>query len=222
VAEPGPSTLLKRGRLAATERITFRGRPAVRKTLRMRPRVPFVSREIDCWLAGREVRQLEKAEGVAGVPRVLARPAENVYVREFIEGTPLPRAPPPPAAFFDELREIAASLHARGVSHNDLHKEANVIVRPDGRPGLLDFQLSLTLPKGSALHRLLARFDLYHVAKNRRHRTGVELTGEEAELFESTRRLRQWHRRLLKKPMNLLTRRLFPRALGKLPTDTDP
>jgi RIO-like serine/threonine protein kinase len=118
--------------------------------------------------------------------------------------------------------EIARALHERGVTHNDLHKEANVIVRPDGSPGLIDFQLSLTLPKGSGLHRLLSRFDLYHVLKNRRHRTGVEPVGEEARLFEQTRSLRRWHRRVVKKPMNLLTRRLFPRALGKLPTDTDP
>ena len=88
--------LLKRGRLAATERIEHRGRPAVRKTVRMRPRIPLVSREIDRWLAGREVRQLTRAEGVPGVPRVLARPAEHVYVREFVEGTPLPFAPAPP------------------------------------------------------------------------------------------------------------------------------
>jgi RIO-like serine/threonine protein kinase len=214
--------LLKRGRLAATERISFRGGPAVRKTLFMRPRVPGLSEDFDRWLASREVRQIRAAEGIEGVPRILAVPAPNVYVREFVFGVALPRAPTPPGEFFDALREIVLSLHARGVTHNDLHKEANVIVRPDGSPGVIDFQLSLSPPRGSDLFRLLARFDLYHVAKNRRHRTGEPLTGEEARLFEETQALRRIHRRLVKKPMNLLTRRLFPRALGKLPTDTDP
>ena len=87
--------LLKRGRLAATERITFRGAPAVRKTLFMRPRIPGLSADFDRWLASREVRQIRAAEGIEGVPRILAVPAPNVYVREFVDGVALPRAPTP-------------------------------------------------------------------------------------------------------------------------------
>lgn len=220
---PGvPPGLLKKGRLAASERISWMGRPAVRKTLSCRPRLPFLSRELDRWLAAREAAQLERAAGVPGVPLLLARPAENVLVREFVEGTPLPRHPSPPPGVFEDLSRIVASLHGRGITHNDLHKEANVIVTPDGRAALLDFQLSLSLPKGSSLFRWLAAFDRYHVAKNRRHRTGVPLSSGEAALFERTMVLRRLHRLVVKKPMNLLTRRLFPKLLGKLPTDTDP
>ncbi|MHC4473246.1 MAG: hypothetical protein ACYS99_20065 [Planctomycetota bacterium] len=214
--------LLKRGRLARTELVTWRGRPAVKKTLRMTPRVPLLSKEIDRYLALREYRHLRQAAGIEGVPRVLARPAPNVYLREYLPGTSLPRAPAPPREFFDRLARIAAALHERGLTHNDLHKEANVIVLPDGRPGLVDFQLALRLPRGSVLHRLLVGFDLYHVAKNRRHRTGEPLTLEEEALVRSTDLLRRIHRVLVKKPANLLTRRLFPGALGKLPTDSDP
>jgi predicted Ser/Thr protein kinase len=184
--------------------------------------VPVLGRDFEVWLAAREARQLKRAEGIEGVPRLLAVPGPNVFIREYFPGVPVPAAPPTSSGFYDRLRAIALALHARGITHNDLHKEANVIVRPDGTPGLLDFQLSLTLPRGSTLHRLLAGFDLYHVAKNRRFRTGVEPTGEEAELFRRTRDLRHLHRLLVKKPMNLLTRRLFPKRLGKLPTDTDP
>ena len=215
-------SLLKGGRLARTELVTRQGEPAVRKTLVTRPRVPLFSREFERWLAYREARQLRAAEGIPGIPRVLSRPAPNVYIREYLPGVALPRSPAPAPEFFDRLKEIVLALHARGITHNDLHKEANVIVMPDGRPGLLDFQLSLTLPRDSGLFRLLARFDLYHVAKNRLHRTGIAPTGEEQRLFMETKRLRRIHRTLAKKPMNLLTRRLFPRKLGKLPTDSDP
>jgi predicted Ser/Thr protein kinase len=214
--------LLKGGRLAVTELVTWRGRLAVLKTLRTRPCVPLLSAAIEDWLAGREARQLRRAAGIPGIPRLLARRSGNAFVREFLPGVALPRAPAPPRAFFDELLGIVRALHARGITHNDLHKEANVIVRPDGRPGLIDFQLSLTLPPGSSLHRLLARFDEYHVLKNRRHRTGAQFTPEEQAFVDGTRRIRDWHRLVVKKPMNFLTRRLFPRALGKLPTDTDP
>ena len=45
------SVLLKGGRLATTELVEWRGRSAVRKTLRMRPRIPLLSREVDRFLA---------------------------------------------------------------------------------------------------------------------------------------------------------------------------
>ncbi len=217
-----PPELLKGGRLALTEVVFRNGRRVVRKTVRMRLRLPLLSHQIDIWLANREMRQLRRAEGIEGVPRVLGRPARNVYLREFLEGTALPRAKTPPVAFFDRLMEITTALHARGITHNDLHKEANVIVRPDGSPGLLDFQLSLTLSKASPLFRLLCLFDRYHVVKNRRHRTGSPLNPKEEALVARTKAIRGWHKRAIKKPMNLLTRRLFPKRLGKLPTDTDP
>ena len=97
--------LLKRGRLAATELIRFRGAPAVRKTLFMSPRIPGLSADFDRWLAAREVRQIRAADGIEGVPRILAVPAQNVYIREFIDGVALPRAPTPPVEFFNALRE---------------------------------------------------------------------------------------------------------------------
>ena len=214
--------LLKRGRMARTELILWRGRPAVRKTLDPIVRIPVLTAQFGRWVLWRELRQLERAKGVPGVPRVFARPAPNIYIREYFEGEALPRAPAPPVSFFRKLEVIVAALHERGITHNDLHKEANVIVRSDGSPGVLDFQLSLSLRPGSDLYRLLVRFDRYHVVKNMRHRTGCTLTPEESELVKSTRRLRALMRGALKKPANLLTRRLFPRLLGKLPTDTDP
>jgi RIO-like serine/threonine protein kinase len=217
-----PAELLKGGRLARTERVLFRGAPAVRKTLKTTPRVPLLSPTIEGWLAGREWRQLRRAEGIPGVVRPLARPAPGVFLREWVPGVALGRASPPPRAFYEELLAIVRALHGRGITHNDLHKEANVIVRPDGRPVLIDFQLSITLPVDSVLNRLLARFDVYHVLKNRRHRTGLPFDPEEQALVDSTRRLRGIHRLVLKVPMNLLTRRLFPGVLRKLPTDTDP
>ena len=214
--------LLKGGRLATTELVRWRGRPAVRKRLRMRFRLPVLSAEVDRWLAHREMRQMRRAEGIPGVPRVLARLDRTTFVREYVPGVALPRAERPDRAFFDALMRIVVALHARGITHNDLHKEANVIVTPDGSPALLDFQLSLSFSRDSALFRLLARFDRYHVLKNRRHRLAGGLTAAEEAFFRETAALRRLHRTLVKKPVNLLTRRFFPRALGKLPTDTDP
>ena len=160
--------------------------------------------------------------GIPGILRVLARPADNVFIREYVEGISLPRAPAQNRPFYDRLMAIALALHERGITHNDLHKEANVIVTGEGNPVVIDFQLSLSFGKGTALFRLLSRFDRYHLLKNRRHRRGGDLTPEEQVFFDETTAFRRLHRTLVKKPMNLMTRRLFPRWLGKLPTDSDP
>jgi RIO-like serine/threonine protein kinase len=59
-------------------------------------------------------------------------------------------------------------MHARGVAHNDLHKEQNVIVLPDGAPGLIDFQLASVHRLPSRLLERRAVDDLRHIAKHRR------------------------------------------------------
>ena len=52
------------------------------------------------------------------------------------------RATPPTSA---PRRGCVRRLHAANVIHNDLAKETNWLVTPDGRPALVDFQLAMTL-----------------------------------------------------------------------------
>jgi eukaryotic-like serine/threonine-protein kinase len=74
--------------------------------------------------------------------------------REAIPAGELAGEPPPPApllrsgTYVDGVRHLAAQLadalafvHARGICHHDL-KPSNVLLTPDGRPMLLDFNLS--------------------------------------------------------------------------------
>ncbi len=49
----------------------------------------------------------------------------------------------------DQLRGALAALHGRGIRHGDLHP-GNVMVRPDGRVALIDFELAADLADGSA------------------------------------------------------------------------
>jgi serine/threonine protein kinase len=63
------------------------------------------------------------------------------------------------------------ALHARGVCHNDLHKEQNVLVDPEGRPKLVDFQLASCHARRGRLFASRAREDLRHVEKHRRRYT---------------------------------------------------
>ena len=131
------------------------------------------------WLARRlmtrERRALERLARLDGVPQLieLSPGSERAVrkatlVRAWVDGAPLSQAAALPTDFFDELDALVARMHAAGVCHNDLHKEQNVLVRPDGRPALVDFQLASRHGRHSWLFRSRVRDDLRHVQKHRK------------------------------------------------------
>jgi hypothetical protein len=139
------------------------------------------------FLMRRERRSLAHLSGLTGVPRLVedstleALPSpdgytprlgsKNIVLRSWCEGQPLHRATELPLDFFERLDELVLALHARGVCHNDLHKEQNVMVAADGYPALIDFQLASLHRVDSYLHRARCRDDLRHVQKHRRRYT---------------------------------------------------
>ena len=153
------------------------------------PREEFVHRSLDGWwvlrplarlLARREQRALQRLQGLRHVPAAVvdegARSAAcdglvpkggDVFLREWIEGTALPLAEELPEDFFELLDELVAELHARGVCHNDLHKEPNIIVGLDGRPALVDFQLASVHEAQGRSFRARCAEDDRHVHKHR-------------------------------------------------------
>jgi len=126
----------------------------------------FVARR----LLARERRALRVLEDLEGVPELIEA-APGILERSWIEGTPLSRAESLPEDFFDRLDDLVRALHARGVCHNDLHKEQNVLVAADGWPALVDFQLASVHAPGSRVGASRARDDLRHVEKHRRRYT---------------------------------------------------
>jgi RIO-like serine/threonine protein kinase len=126
----------------------------------------FVARR----LLAREEKALRVLDGFEGVPRLIET-APGTLERSWIEGAPLSRAESLPEDFFDRLDDLVRALHARGVCHNDLHKEQNVLVAADGWPALLDFQLASVHRSGSSVFASRARDDLRHVEKHRRRYT---------------------------------------------------
>ena len=118
-------------------------------------------------LLARELRALERLEGLEGVPRVLES-RRGELLRSFQAGVALSATDELALDFFERLAELVHEVHARGVCHNDLHKEQNVIVGLDGRPALVDFQLASSHRLGSRVQISRAREDLRHVEKHRR------------------------------------------------------
>lgn len=129
------------------------------------------------WLASRELWFLRTLQGIRGIPAgyavdsVEGNPLPHAVAHDFIAGQPLSLVTVLPNGFFDRLRELLQQLHARRVAYIDLHKQENVIVGDDGLPHLIDFQISVHLPKYWGLRSLfqsLAVSDLYHLDKHRR------------------------------------------------------
>jgi len=187
-SEPQAVRVLKRDALGSVERIERGGTPYVRR-LAVGGRLPgsgLVARV----LLRRERAALRALAGLSGVPQLVEdrslvaledadgrRPTPaQVLVRTWVEGEPLHRARELPLDFFDQLDLLVAALHERGVCHNDLHKEQNVVVDERGYPALIDFQLASRHPPGSRSRAFASRAadDLRHVQKHRRRYTRDE------------------------------------------------
>ncbi len=161
------------------------------------------------WLARREARGLEAVRGMEAVPRLL-RWDGRCLDRSYMAGAAMHLAPPRgDAAWFHAARRLLVELHRRGVAHNDLAKEANWLVREDGSPALIDFQLASRGRPRSRWMRLLAREDLRHLLKHKRTYCPGALTPVERRLL----RRRSWVRELWfatgKRAYRFITRRLL-------------
>jgi len=164
-------TVLKRDQLGRVERVEGARGPFVRRVAcgGALPGSGWLARVF----ARREQRALERLAGLEGVPVLIvdARPEPAHVLRSWIEGRALSRAEELPEDFFEHLDRPVVALHARGVCHNDLHKEQNILVGPDGLPYLVDFQLASVHARRGALFSSRAREDLRHVEKHRRRYT---------------------------------------------------
>ena len=74
-------------------------------------------------------------------------------------------------------------MHAAGVLHNDLAKEPNWLVAPDGRPALVDFQLAMRPRFRGRLFRMLAYDDLRHLLKHKRTYCPESLTARQRAML---------------------------------------
>jgi RIO-like serine/threonine protein kinase len=141
------------------------------------------------WLALRLMRREHRAltrlalkQGTAGIPRVLDL-APGILTRSWIEGAPMQIAKPGDAAYFRAASKLVRQLHVANVIHNDLAKETNWLVTPDGRPALVDFQLAMTLTHRGPIARALGHDDIRHLLKHKRTYLPERLTAREQRIL---------------------------------------
>lgn len=94
------------------------------------------------FLVWRESKAYRHLRGVDGTPRLFRVIDGLALVIEEIQGRSLENAYRDitlPSSFFNELEDLVNRVHARGIAHCDLKKEANVLLGEDGRPYIIDW-----------------------------------------------------------------------------------
>ena len=168
------------------------------------------------WLCQREQRFYRKLEDLPEIPKVLGAVGETGFVLQHVEGYPLARNSPIPDGFFQKLQRLLCELHRRGLAYVDTNKTQNILVGADGRPHLVDFQISWDLEELGPwkLNRLwlrhLQKGDLYHILKHKRRCRPDELSPVERRMSRRRSALLRVHRFILW-PYFRLRRRTFQR-----------
>lgn len=200
-----PSTLLKADELG---RIEIVERDGVRMIRRDVTAARWWARPFARQAAAREARALRRLDGLDGVPRLLGWDRREL-LRSYIGGQAMQNAQPRDRAYYREALRLLARLHRRGIVHNDLAKEPNWLVREDGSPALVDFQIAWTRGRRGRLFRLLAREDLRHLLKHKRTYCPEALSARQQAMLDRP----AWHSRVWRKTgkrlYKLIARRLF-------------
>lgn len=168
------------------------------------------------WLVEREVRFYSQVQDLGGVPRLLGQVSELAFAHEFVPGHNLQRHETVADDFFPTLTQLIDTLHQRGIAYVDLEKRENIIVGDDGKPYLIDFQISWQWPwrfgrdswVAGWLLRRFVRADRYHLKKHIRRCRPDQMSSEEIAQSRRVGPVIRAHR-LLFRPLTLLRRRIL-------------
>jgi len=159
-------------------------------------------------LAKREARALEHLRDIERIPRLLSF-SNSQLTREWIDAEPMHRAKPENIAYFRHASRLVRQLHTLRLVHNDLAKESNWLVTPDGLPALVDFQLAARSRHRGKLFRMLAHDDVRHLLKHKRSYLPERLTARERRILASPSMVSRVWKATGKRLYRLVTRRIL-------------
>lgn len=197
--------ILKRDLFGEIRLITAGGDTVVVRNTRS---APWWTRWLARRLMLREARALAALDGIDGVPAILSQERDELR-RSYIVGMPLHVARPGDAAWFAAAAGLLRQLHRAGVCHNDLAKEPNLLVRADGAPGIIDFQLAWHTHRRSRLFRIAAYEDIRHLLKHKRSYRPDLLTARERRILANPSPASRLFRSTIKPVYLFVTRRLL-------------
>ncbi len=140
----------------------------------------------------REHRVYRRLEGFPGAPQCGGLIGGRYLILELIDGVPFRHAElKDRQEFFARFMVLLEQMHGRGVAHGDLKKKDNLMVIAGRRPCVIDFGAAIVEERGFApfnrfLFRLLRQFDLNAWVKLKYHRTGIEVSAEDARYQRRT------------------------------------
>jgi len=186
--------LLRNGRFAnaRVERLSIGGAQWIFKDFSSRH---FLVRNIvGRFLLGRELRALRRLQGIDGIPSDAFRVDAFAMAARFVPGRSLASIKQPQVSteYLLALEALLQQVHARGLVHLDTRGGGNLLLRPDGAPGIIDFQAALStrwMPR--ALRQWFEAMDLSGVYK-KWQRWQPDTLGEQRRT--SFERLNQWRR----------------------------
>lgn len=164
------------------------------------------------WLANallrREAAALEALAGLDGIPRHLTT-SKHGLTRSFIDGVPMHVGRPAGKEYFASAFRLLRRMHQRGVVHNDLAKEPNLLVRADGSAAFIDFQLAWRTQRRGRLFRAAAREDIRHLLKHKRTYRPDALTRREKRILDTPTPASRIYMATVKPAYLFITRRLL-------------
>jgi RIO-like serine/threonine protein kinase len=193
-----------------------RGERAVLKMGRTEPFMGLPLEWTGRFLCRREVRFYRKLADLPNVPKILGIVGSTGFIHEFASGEPVSRDRPVPDGFFDQLLSLMHELHTRGIAYVDANKPQNILLGDDGRPHLIDFQISWDgheLGNNFFSRWMLKRMhrgDVYHVLKHKKRMRPDELTDAEQQIVARRSTFIRVHR-VLTKPYFKFRRTTFKR-----------
>ncbi len=163
---------------------------AVIKIFRVRRFFGLTMRWSGRMMAAHETRLYQHLAGIEGIPGYLGPVGQTGFAHEFIVGGELHRSSDVDDDFFPRLAGVISAIHDRGVAYVDFNKAENILLGDDGRPYLIDFQISYAPRLRFFLTNIiLRRFqaeDRYHYLKHKRRIRRDQLS--EQELADAYRR----------------------------------
>jgi hypothetical protein len=146
-------------------------------------------------LLRREVRALQRLEGIHGIPSSAFRVDAFAMAARFVPGRSLAHvdAAQIDTAFLTALEALLRQVHGRALVHLDTRGGGNLLRLPDGAPGIIDFQAALStgwMPRG--LRRWFEAMDMSGVYKKWHQFQPETMGAERAASFERLNRWRRW------------------------------
>ncbi|MBN1106351.1 MAG: hypothetical protein JXL84_23295 [Deltaproteobacteria bacterium] len=115
------------------------------------------------FLVWREEKAYRRLRGLRGIPALYRVIDGQALVIGRLQGRSLEgieKEKRLPGAFFEQLEDLVARAHARGIAHCDLKRAPNILLGDDGRPYIVDWSASVSASEFSLfpLDRIYRRF----------------------------------------------------------------